>query len=364
MKRFLLVLLLVFPLAPASAQKTQGSAERTQAYGIAAKRPVFAGACHYCPYGAIAEVVKAAMKPYGYDVQICYICASTIGPRQVAGALVPQRRERPPLPPGFQIMGPEEPVPQGPVDFGATNIFNLRAAYEGREGRGDYGKEGPRRNLRIFAVVDYPNYLLVAATKASGITDLAQLKGRKTPLRVVVDHDRSMEVLGYYGLTEESIKAAGGTVRDGAHRSDFDLVIFGGTLSNAPEQNIWYEITQKYDLVFLQMPDDLIAKLEKDPDYARRAIPLGLMRGVDRNIPTVARRAYVVFGRSDAPDEFAYVVARALDEQQDLWMWAPIPLYYNPRTAWKTSGLPLHPGAERYYHEKGYMSSNDGNSSP
>src|SRR5258705_13003266 len=88
------------------------------------------------------------------------------------------------------------------------------------------------------------------------------------------------------------------------------------------------------------------------------------MRSVDRNIPTVARRAYVVFGRSDAPDEFGYAVARAIDEQQDLWMWAPIPLYYNPRTAWKTNGLPLHPGAERYYRERGYMKSNAGKGPP
>ncbi len=72
-------------------------------------------------------------------------------------------------------------------------------------------------------------------------------------------------------------------------------------------------------------------------------------------MPTVARRAYAVFGRDDAPDDFAYTVARALDEQQDLWMWAPISLYYNPSRAWRANGLPLHPGAERYYREKGYL---------
>ena len=52
---------------------------------------------------------------------------------------------------------------------------------------------------------------------------------------------------------------------------------------------------------------------------------------------------------------FAYTVARALDEQQDLWMWAPMSLYYDPSRAWRANGLPLHPGAERYYREKGYL---------
>jgi len=60
-----------------------------QEYGIAAKRPVIAGACKTCPWGALAEIVKAAMAPYGYDVQICYNCATSEGPREVAGALKP-----------------------------------------------------------------------------------------------------------------------------------------------------------------------------------------------------------------------------------------------------------------------------------
>src|SRR5271154_3039512 len=58
-----------------------------QEYGIKAKRPVIAGACKTCPWGALAEIVKAAMAPYGYDVQICYNCATSEGPREVAGGL-------------------------------------------------------------------------------------------------------------------------------------------------------------------------------------------------------------------------------------------------------------------------------------
>ena len=354
MTRFLWALLLAFSaLAPASAQTGGTNAPP----GIAAKRPVLAGACHYCPWGAVAEVVKKAMKPYGYDVQVCYVCAGTVGTRQVADRTIPQPRANvaAPRPAGLVIMGPDEPIPTAPVDFGATSTQNLRRAYEGTM---DYAKDGPRRNLRVFAVVDYPNYLLVAATKGSGITDLSQLKGRTGPLRVLVDNQpQSRQVLAFYGHSEESITAAGGSVTRGGPQtsSGFDLVIFGGTLSNAPEQAVWYTISQSQDLVFLQMPEDLLAQLAKDPDFERRTAPLGLLRGLDRTIATVARRGNAIFGRADAPDSFAYDVAKAIDEQQDLWMWAPIPLYYNPHRAWQTNGLPLHPGAARYYREKGYM---------
>jgi len=57
--------------------------------GIKEKKPVFGGVCRLCPWGAMAEVVQAAMKPYGYDVQICYNCNAADAPRIVSEARVP-----------------------------------------------------------------------------------------------------------------------------------------------------------------------------------------------------------------------------------------------------------------------------------
>ena len=54
--------------------------------GMAEKKPVFGGACRLCPLGAMAEVLQAAMKPYGYDVQICYNCNAADAPRIVSEA--------------------------------------------------------------------------------------------------------------------------------------------------------------------------------------------------------------------------------------------------------------------------------------
>ena len=39
--------------------------------------------------GAMAEVVKAAMSPYGYDVQICYNCNGAAAPRIFGDARMP-----------------------------------------------------------------------------------------------------------------------------------------------------------------------------------------------------------------------------------------------------------------------------------
>ena len=55
------------------------------------------------------------------------------------------------------------------------------------------------------------------------------------------------------------------------------------------------------------------------------------------------------------PDDFAYLVAKAMDEQQQLLQWRHLNFSYNVHTVWNGFGVPLHPGAARYYKEKGYM---------
>src|SRR4051794_32251227 len=57
--------------------------------GISTKKPVFGGACKLCPWGAMAEVVRNAMRFYGYDVQICHNCNAADSTRIVAGARLP-----------------------------------------------------------------------------------------------------------------------------------------------------------------------------------------------------------------------------------------------------------------------------------
>ena len=134
-----------------------------------------------------------------------------------------------------------------------------------------------------------------------------------------------------------------------------DVVIGFGTLSNAPEYSLWTEVSQQYDLTFLELPADLRAKLVKDFDLEERNIPVGLLRGVDRAIPTAVRTGTVIYCRTDMPDDFAYTLAKAIDEHQDLLQWSNMNFSYNSRSVWKAMGIPLHPGAARYYRERGYL---------
>ena len=64
-------------IRPAIAQNTSApqTSSKPATTGFALKKPVFGGACANCPWGAMAIVVKKALAPYGWDVQICWDCA-------------------------------------------------------------------------------------------------------------------------------------------------------------------------------------------------------------------------------------------------------------------------------------------------
>ena len=99
----------------------------------------------------------------------------------------------------------------------------------------------------------------------------------------------------------------------------------------------------------------MLATLAIEGELEPGMIPPGLYRGVDRFIPTVVRTGTVIYCRDDTPDDFAYIVAKAMDEQQQLLQWSHLNFSYNIHTVWDGYEVPLHPGAARYYKEKGYM---------
>jgi hypothetical protein len=122
------------------------SPARAQDYGYAAKKPLIGGACPGCPWGALADKVKAAMQTIGYDVQVCYNCSGIDSVRIVA-----ERRKPLPLTP--QQAHDRPAAPNAEVDFGVVNLDFLVDAYRGT---GRYKADGPRTNLRLIATTRTP----------------------------------------------------------------------------------------------------------------------------------------------------------------------------------------------------------------
>ncbi len=76
----------------------------------------------------------------------------------------------------------------------------------------------------------------------------------------------------------------------------------------------------------------------------------------------------IVVGDASIPDDVAYNIPKAAAENVAAWSAQDQNLHpsasgelgnhpVEPENIWKDLGAPLHPGAERYYREKGLMKS-------
>jgi TRAP-type uncharacterized transport system substrate-binding protein len=319
--------------------------------GFDVKRPVIAAACpHGCPWGELGDFVREALKPFGYDVILCRNCNRAEGPRLVSTAAYP-----PPLNAGDLRVGTVERV-NAPVDVGITECGLLAAAYEGGGGR---GPAGGYRNLRLIAKIEDPTYLLAAVKRSSGITGLAQVRERRLPVRILTTGASSQMVLDYYGLTRDDVLSWGGSFGGAMGASadtEFDIIVSDlASPANNPESAFWTVLSQKYDLYFLDLAEELLQKLAATGEVERVTAKWGLLRGVDRPIATVARSGEAIFARADTPAQAAYDIAKAVDQHRSALRWYIRPYSYDPATVSKNFSVPLHPGAARYYRERGYV---------
>jgi TRAP-type uncharacterized transport system substrate-binding protein len=350
-------------LSPSASAQDAGTLEVGKT-GFDAKRPVLASACeHGCPWGELGDFLTAAMQPLGYDVIQCRNCNKDQGPPIVSKAKHP-----PALTAADIFVGTTTRV-DAPVDFGITEAGFLAWAYHGLydyAAKGPYatGSAGPFSNLRLIAKIEDETYLLVAVKTSSGITDLSQIAEQHMAVTILGGGTPiSQPVLDHYGLTQSAVTSWGGSYQNAIVAGQIDNPAFDVIVSeiaspaNNPESEIWPKVSQLNALTFLDIPSAVLDQLANDPTLGltRVTAKWGLLRGIDRPIATVGRSGHAVFCRDDTPDQAAYDVAKAIDQERAELRWYIRPYSYDSRTVWRDLDVPLHPGAQRYYQEVGYM---------
>ena len=314
------------------------------------KRPVMASACpNGCPWGELGDYVREAMEPLGYSVILCRNCNRTYGPRLVSENDYPPPLDEINLEDGVNVRI------DAPVDFGVTSSAMLSSAYHGK-----LAGDGPFTNLRLVAKVEDPFYFLIALNKDSGIKSFEQIKKQHLPVRIFGFDNNLSAILKYYGISPDEIKEWGGKLSvsvDEAIHGDFDIISgFLASPAMNPESSYWTTISQNYDLHFLELPDDLLNTIvANNVDAERIDAQQCLLKGLDRRIKTVGRSGEAFFIREDAPDQAAYDLAKAIDKNHGKLKWYIRIYTYDQNTVWQNFDVPLHPGAEKYYREVGYL---------
>jgi uncharacterized protein len=239
------------------------------------------------------------------------------------------------------------------------------------EGRPPFDERLPLCSLAQFA---HDDRLVFAVRRETGIKSLREIKDKRYPLKVSTPLRETRHaavwcaerVLEAYGFNFDDIERWGGKVlRDRPRNQKLPGVQpvsegFDAVFDEAVMTNRWTSLTEKYDIEFLPVEEEVIERFVAQ-GWSRGVLPKNRFRGVDRDVPGIDFSGWLFFCRQDMDEELAYYAIQAIDEQQrqiNEWFDAPtsgMTEHVDMRKLARDLPLPLHPGAEAYYREKGYQ---------
>ena len=162
----------------------------------------------------------------------------------------------------------------------------------------------------------------------------------------------AIDILGAYGLTEEDIKPTYQGFGDSAEALKDGAIDAAFVVAGAPTTAIT-ELASAKDAYLVSLDDEHVdALLEKSPYYSKVVIPADVY-GMDSDTTTVAVGAVVV-ARDDVAEEDVYNFVSGVFENVDAITnvhakGAELGLDF----AASVTSVPYHPGAAKYFAEKG-----------
>lgn len=224
--------------------------------------------------------------------------------------------------------------------------FNGTESFEGKD---------KIQNIRGMAML-YPELVQIVATEASGIKTVDDLRGKKVAIGASGSgvEANARQVLAVHGMTYADLgKADYLSFNEAADQLKNKQIDAAFVTAGIPTSALT-EVGQTSKIVVIPIPSDKIAELSKDyPFYTEVVIPANTYNGQTTDITTAAVMAMLVVPEKLDKD-LAYNLTKQLFEQRQVIIDThtrgnDIKL----ETALKGMPIELHPGAQKYYDEKG-----------
>lgn len=228
---------------------------------------------------------------------------------------------------------------------------SLAAAWNGDA---EAGFAAPLKKVRGLAAI-YPNFIQIVASKESGIRTMADLKGK----RVSVGAPKSGTE-----LNARTIFKAAGIAYEDLGKVEYlpfaeSVELMKNRQLDATLQSAGLGVASIRDLAssiaiqMVEIPAELTASI--GAPYVERTIPAGTYEGQEADVTTAAVLNFLAT-HSGVSEEIAYQMTRRLFENLDQLTAAHAAARgITLETALNGMPLPLHPGAEKYYKEKGLV---------
>ncbi len=235
-------------------------------------------------------------------------------------------------------------------------------------GRGPYRTPLPLRAIMALPQFDHLGF---AVSGATGLKTIGDLKRTRYPLRVSLrgqpDHSVHVicnQVLQSYGLSLEDIESWGGKVvysKGMPHEPERLGAVERGELDAVWDEALPLFAPQAIEMgmTFLGIDEAQLQTLEAD-GLRRLAITDADYPGLGETVWTVDFSGWPVFCLESAPDEMIYKFCAGLEARKHRISWwdgsGPLPLEQLCKDSRDAPlYLPLHPAAERFWREQGYL---------
>jgi TRAP-type uncharacterized transport system substrate-binding protein len=273
------------------------------------------------------------------------------------------------------------------LSFAADGLEEIRAVAEKRVSLAwinpsavvtlAYGGKGPFRKslpLRIIAV--FPSYDVMgfAVHKSTGITSLAQIRKERYPLRLstgpstkhAIARSPTMftvaSVIKAAGFTVADVRKWGGKIQSVSRPSHPDrrAAIENGTINAVFDEGIksWGQTAVDHGFRYLPVDGETLKRMV-EMGYRPSVVSKSRFQGMAEDVQTLDFSGWPMVVHADMPDDVAYALCEAIDARKELMPtdnYRPLDVaQLCANDAETPRDIPLHPGAERFYREKGYL---------
>lgn len=239
-----------------------------------------------------------------------------------------------------------------PISFVTLDVF-----YLARQGKAPYTKKYDMSHVKSMVLTHSSPGHMVAMRK-SGITKLADFKGKKVALgpRSSATNQRTRWIFALFGINENNTKfedIGEGQALEAMADGRIDAVVD----YTGPPNSDMVNISTNEDVYFIDHTDDEIMAIRKKyPFFRYDPVAPGVYRGIEMHRKWLGVPGALMVLDS-VSEKTVYQMVKLIDgHKKDLlkvhklfrkWQFSP--------DVEKVTGQPLHPGALKYYKEKGYI---------
>lgn len=265
----------------------------------------------------------------------------------------------------FATDGPEgiDMVASGAVQMAIINPANLLGV--AARGSPPFSEPAP---FRIITVIPSYDRLGLAVAASTGLSTLSDLARQRYPLRISLrggrpDHSIHVmleHVLASVGTSLAEIQSWGGQVFYDAYPPNVAGVERGERDAVFDEAlHVWGPRALAVGMRLLPIDEPALRQLEA-MGYRRARHAGGRHESLDKDLPTLDFSGWPVYTRAETPDATVRSICAAIERARERIPWqgeGPLPLdrmcIDSPEAPLT---VPLHPAAEQYWRDQGYLS--------